>query len=591
MSDSLLSHRRSFSLFGWIVFLTALLPSTTVKGQSKSPTPAPPPPRSAPPQPRPAPPQPSSTSRATTVHVPQQHSQGQPAQTRRNTPVNQPRSLPKPTPQSIPVQSTHKAATQRNAGLPKPAPTPGPVSKGKHPEKSTPGERSSSTIAPNKPVETTRPFVASHETRPVANVSRPVFVPPSKTKSVVLPDGGAIHRGSGGREWQVDQGGHLVRYSKSGLDARFGDRGQLNQAHVVHHGTDMMLTRDARGHWQTEAVHSDHSRAVILGQNRGFVEHKIAARPGYVVRNYVIEGRPAVRVYRAYVYRDINYFLYVPVVYFQPLFYRWLYSRWSAPVDYDWGWSQDPWFVASRGYFTPDPSYPTPSSWMTDYLIAENLRLAFESRDKPQDAGEPNPEEVGNVMEVPPEVKQAFSEELGSQLAEIEVESKGADSFDPKHPPAASEQRPPVLDPKHRLVMVSMNVSVNTSPEETCVLSGGDFIARTGDEILEGNKIGISVLASKPGDCPYGSAATIEVSLLQELSNETRSQVHAAAGVLASKQGVRGIPVGPDSTLHAAPEGAAAGDASAESQLQKLQKEAEQAKSEIKEGTNGSAEN
>lgn len=446
-------------------------------------------------------------------------------------------------------------------------------------------------MAPSKPAEiTTRPLVVSHETRPVTNSSRLVFVPPPKTKSLVLPNGGAVHRGSGGREWQVDQGGHLLRYSKSGLDARFGDHGQLTQAHVVHHGTDMVLTRDVRGHWQTEAVHSDHSRAVILGPSRGFVEHRIAARPGYVVRNYVIEGRPAVRVYRTYVYRDINYFLYVPVVYFQPLFYRWLYSRWSAPVAYDWGWSQDPWFVASRGYFTPDPSYPTPRSWMTDYLIGENLRLAFESRDRPQDEGEPNSEEVGNVMEVPPEVKQAFSEELGSQLAEIEVESKGADSFDPKHPPATSEQRPPVLDPKHRLVMVSMNVSVNTSSGETCALSGGDFIARTGDEILEGNKVGVSVLASKAGDCPYGSAATIEVSLLQELSNETRSQVHAAAGVLAAKQGVSGIPVGPDSTLHGAPEGAAAGDASAESQLQKLQKEAQQAKEEIKEGTNGSAE-
>ena len=422
------------------------------------------------------------------------------------------------------------------------------------------------------------------------NSSRPVFVPPPKTKSVVLPDGGAVHRGSGGREWQVDQGGHLVRYSKSGLDARFSNHGQLTQAHVVHHGTDMVLTRDVRGHWQAEAVHSDHSRAVILGSNRGFVEHKIAARPGYVVRNYVIEGRPTVRVYRAYAYRNINYFLYVPVVYFQPLFYRWLYSRWSAPVDYDWGWSQDPWFVASRGYFTPDPSYPTPSSWMTDYLIAENLRLAFVPRDKPQNESEPNPEEVGNVMEVPPEVKQAFSEEIGSQLTEMEAESKAAGSFDPKHPPATNEQRPPVLDPKHRLVMVSMNVSVNTSPEETCALSGGDFIARTGDEILEGNKVGISVLASKPGDCPYGSAATIEVSVLQELSNETRSQVHAAAGVLAAKQGASGIPVGPDSTLHGAPEGAAAGDASAESQLQKLQKEAQQAKDEIKEGTNASAE-
>lgn len=388
----------------------------------------------------------------------------------------------------------------------------------------------------------------------------------------------------------MDKSGHLVRYSKSGLDARFGNRGQLAQAHVVHHGSEMWINHDARGHWQTEVIHPDHSRTMILAPNRGFTEHRIASRPGYVVRNYVVNGRPSVRVYRTYTYRDITYFLYVPVVYFQPLFYRWLDTRWSAPVAYEWGWDQQPWFVASRGYFTPEHSYSTPSHWMTDYLLAENLKLAFESRDAPQSDEQAPPEDSSTVMEVPPEVKQAFAEDLGIQMAEIDAASKGADSFDPKHPPAAGEQLPPVLDPKHRLMMVSMNVEVTTRSGESCALTGGDFIARTGDEIVEGNKVAISVISSKPGDCPCESA-TIEISVLQEMGNERRSQIDGATGALAARQGVKGIPVGPDSTLHGAPEGYATGDAGAASQLQKWQKEADKTKTEIKENAGSGGEN
>jgi len=384
----------------------------------------------------------------------------------------------------------------------------------------------------------------------------------------------------------VNQSGHLVRYSKSGVEAKFGKRGELSQVRVNHHESQMLINHGLREHRTIEVVRSDR-RIVNQGRGRGFVERQISSRSSYVSRSYVIQGRPLVRVYQTYIFAGITFYRYIPVAYYPPEFYLWIDRPWRVPVAYVWDWEREPWTDAYHGYFTPESSYSSPELWLADYLIAENLRNAFyESAEADQNAGtDAIGEDNATNAALDAEVKQAFTEEVASEVRDIQSEASSAGTFDDKRQPAAAPQVPPVLDPKHRFTLVSMNVEVTTSTGETCSLTGGDLIVRTSDEIIQGDKIQISVLRSKRGDCPYSTTAEIEVSALQEMHNETRAQMHTGISVIANKQGSGGMPIGPNSTLRAVPAAFATADANAGSELQKVEKESDQVEAEVKSNT------
>ena len=96
----------------------------------------------------------------------------------------------------------------------------------------------------------------------------------------------------------------------------------------------------------------------------------------YVTRTYVSDQNVQTVVYRNYSYNSVRYVTYVPPVYYAPPFYGWAYNRWP-PVAWTWGWAAAPWSVASVSYFQPYPVYPTPTLWLTDYVLAENLRASY----------------------------------------------------------------------------------------------------------------------------------------------------------------------------------------------------------------------
>jgi hypothetical protein len=569
-----------------------LFVTTSGRGQSaKNSTPPPPPPKSAPPSK--AAPAPSNTRPANTS-VPPQHDGSKPApvkshtnaseqaQRQRNVPRQAERNAPIRSQRQIPVQGerhSQRAAKSPAHGL--------DTSK----EKGHPSPATSSVI---KPAESkSGPAVVPRGPSASLSVRSPAFVPPSKSKATLLPDGGAVHHGPGGREWQVDQRGQLIRYSRSGTEARFGERGQLTSVRIAHHNGEMFVNHGVRGERRIEVLRHDHSRIVSLAPNRGFVERPIKSRLGYLSRTYMVDGQASVRVYRVYAYRNIVYYRYVPVVYYQPAFYRWIYNPWPRPVPYAWGWDGEPWLVASRGYFTPSSVYSSAALWLTDFLLAENLKLAFNSRQEAQASGDfvSESEPDGTSMAITPEIKVALTEDIKSQLKEIEDESKPTSTPDPTQPQDSEGQLPPVLNPKHRIFIVSMSLDVTTSTEETCALTGGDIIVRTSDEIVDNNRLSVSVLSSKPGDCPYNSATAIEVDALQEMSNEMRAQLHSGTTALAAKQGTSSVPTGPDSSLRLVPEGKAAADADVERQLQKLQQDTDRAETEIKLNRSGGSDN
>jgi len=74
-------------------------------------------------------------------------------------------------------------------------------------------------------------------------------------------------------------------------------------------------------------------------------------------------------------------------------------TPWGAPVAYGWGGGfVAPWFGFYAGYFTPYGTYASPDLWLTDYLIGQNLRLAYESQQAGNADQAPQPSDARNRM-------------------------------------------------------------------------------------------------------------------------------------------------------------------------------------------------
>lgn len=357
----------------------------------------------------------------------------------------------------------------------------------------------------------------------------------------------------------------MNRFSKPGMEARFGRDGRLSSTRALRADKSQIdIRRGVNGSRRVDVFRPDHSRVVGLSHNRGYVERRIGSRPGFIARTHVYEGRSYASVYREQHYHGFGYDRYISARYYQPGFYSWAYNPWVVPIAFSWGWYQEPWYGYYGSYFVPAPVYPTASLWLTDYLLAANLRLAYDSE---QDQSAP-PE--GTTVGITPQIRQAISEEVRRQL-----EAERGDSVSPSpFSPSAADQLPPALDPNQRLFVVSMDADVDAGGQ-TCDISPGDVIMRTGDSLLPENKVGITILTSKPGNCPANLSATIDAELLQEMHNQFRETLDAGLQTLADNQGKGGLPVGPPPLARLVAEGQASIDPDAAAELLRQQQEAD----------------
>jgi hypothetical protein len=206
-------------------------------------------------------------------------------------------------------------------------------------------------------------------------------------------------------------------------------------------------------------------------------------------------------VYRTYTYGSVHYYSYVPRVYYQPAFYGWVYRPWRAPVVYTWGWGQAPWFYG--GYFAPEPVYPSAALWLTDFLLAENLKLAYENRMAASGEGQPPPQVPlvqNNSVALTPEVKKLIADEVQQELA---AERAAAAQPVSPQPTGAAQQSavpdapPPALDAKVKVFVVSTGLNPTTGSDgQTCALTPGDVIQRTDRNVTADGQVPVSVLNS-----------------------------------------------------------------------------------------------
>jgi len=331
-------------------------------------------------------------------------------------------------------------------------------------------------------------------------------------------------------------------------------------------------------------------RVVSMGPHRGYLEHAYLRRNGrqYIQRTYYVRGVRYATVYRTYYYGGRPYYGYVPGYYYRPVFYRWAYNPWARPVYYRWGWYGDPWYGYYGSYFTPYPVYPTASSWLTDYLLAENLKLAYEAQHEPGvTAAYLSPGASGGMTRLSPQVKQAIAEQVKQQLAAEQAAAPQGAAANSLQLASGKDQALPALDPAVRVFVVPSNLNVATADGQECELTPGDVLLRTGDSLVDGNKVGVSVQSSKKGNCAVGTNAQVEVSDLQEMHNRFREQVDAGLKTLAENQGKGGLPPAPDTQTTQGEVPPPPPDQNVDSELQLQQKEAEQTETQVQQETKG----
>jgi hypothetical protein len=327
---------------------------------------------------------------------------------------------------------------------------------------------------------------------------------------------------------------------------------------------------------------------VSTGPGRGYTQRAYYDdRHGhvYVQRTYWAHGHAYAYAYRDHLYGGRHYYWYAPRYYYHPGFYGWAYNPWAAPVYYNWGWGPAaPWFYG--GYFAPAPVYPTASLWLSDYLLAENLKLAYENQQaaaqanaEAQPAGEqPAPPEGGGgapaaAQLTPDQIKQMVDAEVQRQLHAEQAEAQAQQ-------PVSDQTPPPALDPKQRLFVVSDNLGVSTAEGQECELTPGDIITRIDKAPGDDGKVEVSVMSSKPNDCGVGTSPRVSVADLQEMHNSFRQQLDAGLDALAKNAGTGGLPKAPDTQTSAGQQPVP--DKGVDTQLNDQQTQASQLEAEVK---------
>ena len=358
-------------------------------------------------------------------------------------------------------------------------------------------------------------------TKPLPNSGKPTIYQP--------PVG--VTRGSNGR---------LATFrSPNGNQARFGADGHVRSVHTH----DMTIVHPPNGGRQVVVERMDHTRIVTNGAGHGYVQKPFTYRGHeYASRTYYYNGRPYVHYYRSYTYRGVYLVGYTPVRYYSPVFYGWAYHPWGRPVVYAWGWGGSPWYGYYGGYFAPYPNYPSASFWLTDYIIATNLQLAYQQQLDAQ--AQMQPAYGGGPVALTPEVKQAIADEVQRQLALENSEGQQAARNVDTDPQSSGLPRM-LADGESHVFVASNALDVTDAQGQSCVVTEGDVLQLQTPPPQDASAGFLNVLASKGQDCPKGDVVTIAFSDLQEMQNNMRAGIDGGLQQLQQQAGQQGLPQAP----------------------------------------------
>jgi hypothetical protein len=326
-------------------------------------------------------------------------------------------------------------------------------------------------------------------------------------------------------------------HTRSGADVRMRADHRPGDVHIP--GRNMDIHHGLNGNRRVEIERADHSR--LVADHRGghierpyrFGNHEFARRTFYE------HGRPYERFYGRYQFRGVNLNVYRPAAYYRPEFYGWAYNPWT-PVHYAWAPSPA---VAYYGvYFAPAPVYPTPSLWLTDYLVATSLAAAYQAS---VDANTPPPPQPVYGSALSPQAKDLIAQEVQRQIA---LENSEVQTSVPNgaEQPAPGIERD-LTDNTPHVFVAGAEVDLVDSTGNECAITEGDALEMNGAPASDAVAADLLVLASKGGkECRSGATVSVAIADLQEMQNHMRAMIDQGLGELRAKQGTGGLPAIPN---------------------------------------------
>jgi hypothetical protein len=354
----------------------------------------------------------------------------------------------------------------------------------------------------------------------------------------------------------------------------------------VHHGLN--------GNRAISVERADHSRVFAERGRPGFVQRPYSFHGhDFARRTYFYHGREYSHFYHGYGYRGLYLNVYAPGFYYRPAFYGWAYNPWATPIAFGWGWGGNPWFGYYGYYFQPYPVYPSAAFWLTDYIISSDLQTAYAAH---QDAGEVDgaPTSAGEPPELTPDVKQQIADEVRNQLA-LENQEAQQDTQHQDVDPASSGIARMLADGKPHVFVVGSALDVVDTSQTECALSDGDVLQLQTSPPADAVVANLVVLASKGGsECQKQDTVSVQLTDLQEMQNHMRENIDQGLQDLQAKQGTGGIPALPPSAQsQPAPAQYAAvappPDPNAGTEIQQQNQQADQAETEVTQGTGAPA--
>jgi len=391
----------------------------------------------------------------------------------------------------------------------------------------SPPEKKASAPAPKAAV---KPRAATAAAKPGARANGPAARPnqtlvkkgPGPAHAVTRTPGGAeIHRNASGKVVEVHTpNGGVIRHSPSGV------------RHVEMRGPG--------------------GRVIVAHGSGGFVQRPFESHGHHFEqRSYVRGGRTYSRIYRPMRYGGRDYHFYAREHYYRPGYYRWAYSPYRHPYPYRWGWEARPWYGYYGAYYTPYPTYASPSFWLTDFMVAAALEAGYEAQNggmasyqpgqilyfsaslgAPLSAA-PGDAPLGAVPPVPmtEATKQALADEVKRALDQAKDEQAQAQTppATPAAPAIFTEQGP-------RTFLVGEDVTAVVSDTAEVSLSRGDVIALTETPVPSSEYAKVQVLAGSKPDCPAGTLLQVKTEDLIEMQNQMQVTLDQGLAKLQTKQ-------------------------------------------------------
>ncbi|MGB6431235.1 MAG: hypothetical protein WBF06_11660 [Candidatus Acidiferrales bacterium] len=403
-------------------------------------------------------------------------------------------------------------------------------------------------------------------------------------RTVTRPNGDRAEYNSAGKPTRLT--------TKDGDEARFDSRGQIRAIHTQ----DSTIRLGPRGGRTVVTERPDHTRLVSMGPHYGYVDHPVVrnGRP-YLERTYVAGGRVYARAYPGYYYRGALYYHYVPAYTYAPAFYVWAVRPWHARAKCNWNWG--PWYSDYASYFTPYPDYDDASLWLTDYVIAQQLQGAYESRQQAPPVSQPIASVSGSDANagstgapagsapLSPEVKQAIAAEVTAQLAAEKNSAMNTQAASGTSAPSG-DVLPDALNPSERTFIADISLDEDTVDGGTCSVGAGDVLTRVDTSPNAGQKVDVIVRSSQKGDCAAGIHVAVSVSDLQDMANHFHEKVDDGVDNLAKNQAQSGMPPAPPSDPVQVADAQAKPDLDAQRLLHQQQQSADQTEKNVQQSVN-----